>query len=96
VCRLKKALYGLKQTPRAWYSRINSYLLSVGFVKSEADSNLYFSLVSDDPLILVLYVDDLFLTGSEKLIEECKESLALEFEMKDIGLMHYFLGLKVW
>ena len=68
----------------------------MGFVKSEADSNLYYLLVGDDPLILVLYVDDLFLTGSEKLIEEHKEDLALEFEMKDNGLMHYFLGLEVW
>jgi hypothetical protein len=44
----------------------------------------------------VLYVDDLFLTGAEELIAGCKEDLATEFEMKDIGLMHYFLGLEVW
>ena len=47
VCRLKKALYGLKQAPRAWYSRIDSYLLSMGFQKSEADLNLYFIMVGD-------------------------------------------------
>jgi hypothetical protein len=41
-------------------------------------------------------VDDLFLTGEEKLITECKKRLASEFEMKDLGLMHYFLGLEVW
>jgi hypothetical protein len=64
VCRLRKALYGLKQAPRAWYSRIDGYLLSMGFTKSEVDPNLYFILVGDDPLILVLYVDDLFLTGA--------------------------------
>jgi hypothetical protein len=40
-------------------------------------------------------VDDLFLTGAEKLIEWCKQQLASEFEMKDLGLMHYFLGLEV-
>jgi hypothetical protein len=45
--------------------------------------------------MLVLYVDDLFLTGAEKLIASCKRDLALEFEMKDIGLIHYFLGLEV-
>jgi hypothetical protein len=44
----------------------------------------------------VLYVDDLFLTGAEKLIVECKVDMAVEFEMKDIGLMHYFLGLEIW
>ena len=48
VCRLKKALYGLKQTPRAWYSRIDSYLQWMGFQKSEADPNLYFIMVGDD------------------------------------------------
>lgn len=47
-------------------------------------------------LILVLYVDDLFLTGKDQLIIRCKKELALEFEMKDLGLMHYFLGLEVW
>lgn len=48
------------------------------------------------PLILVLYVDDLFMTGSEPLILQCKRELASEFEMKYLGLMHYFLGLEVW
>lgn len=48
------------------------------------------------PLIMVLYVDDLFLTSSEPLIIECKRKLASDFEMKDLGLMHYFLGLEVW
>ena len=52
--------------------------------------------MNDEPVILLLYVDDLFLTGEEKLITECKQRLAAEFEMKDLGLMHYFLGLKVW
>jgi hypothetical protein len=96
VCRLKKALYGLKQAPRAWYSRIDAYLQQLGFEKSEADPNLYFIMVGEDPLILLLYVDDLFITGAERLISSCKESLASEFEMTDIGLMHYFLGLEVW
>ena len=47
-------------------------------------------------LILVLYVKDLFLTGSEPLMIKCKKELVFEFEMKDLGLMHYFLGLEVW
>jgi hypothetical protein len=96
VCRLRRALYGLKQAPRAWYSRIDNYLQGMGFTKSEADSNLYYIIVGGEPLILVLYVDDLFLTGSERLIAECKRDLASEYEMKDLGLMHYFLGLEVW
>jgi hypothetical protein len=63
VCRLKKALYGLKQAPRAWYGRIDSFLTSLGFTKSKADSNLYFKVMNDEPVILLLYVDDLFLIG---------------------------------
>ena len=67
----------------------------MGFQRSEADHNLYV-LTGEVPLILVLYVDDLFLIGDAKLIGDCKSNLAVEFEMKDLGLMHYFLGLEVW
>jgi hypothetical protein len=96
VCRLKKVLYGLKQAPRAWYAKIDGYLMSLGFTKSEADPNLYYKVEDGCPLILVLYVDDLFLTGDGKLIDGCKREVASEFKMKDLGLMHYFLGLEMW
>jgi hypothetical protein len=82
VCRLKKVLYGLKQAPKAWYGRIDNFLMSLGFTKSKADSNLYFKIMEKEPVILLLYVDDLFLTGEENLIVECKQRLATEFEMK--------------
>ena len=52
--------------------------------------------MDDEPVILLLYVDDLFLSGNKKQIIEYKKKLAEEFEMKDLGLMHYFLGLEVW
>ena len=68
----------------------------MGFVKSDTDPNLYYLRVGDEPLILVLYVDDIFLTGSSKLIKDCKENLATELDMKDLGQMNYFLGLEVW
>jgi hypothetical protein len=96
VCRLKKSLYRLKKAPRAWYGRIDSFLTSLGFTKTKEDSNLYFKIMNNELVILLLYVDDLFLTGEEKLITECKNRLALEFEMKDLGIMRYFLGLEVW
>lgn len=95
MCLLRKTLYGLKQAPRAWYSRIDSYLVQLGFEKSEADMNLYYICVGYDMLILVLYVDDLFITGGEGLIAGCKEDLGSNFEMKDIGFMNYFLGMEV-
>jgi hypothetical protein len=96
VCKLKKALYELKQAPRSQYERIDSFLTSLGFTKSKVDSNLYFKVMNDEPMILLMYMDDLFLTGEENLIIECKKKLGVEFEMKYLGLMHYFLGLEVW
>ena len=71
-------------------------LVNLGFTKSDANPNLYYKIEDNEPLIFVLYVDDLFLTGNEKLIGWCKRKLASRFEMKDLGLMHYFLGLEVW
>jgi hypothetical protein len=90
VCRLKKALYGLKQEPRAWYARIDGHLMSLGFSKSVVDPNLYYNTVNGEALILVLYVDYLFLTSTESLIIECMYVLASKFEMKDLGMIHYF------
>ena len=63
---LKKELYGLKQAPQAWYERIDGFLSSMGFTKSKADPYLYLKVVEDELVILLLYVDDLFLTGNEK------------------------------
>ena len=76
VCRLKRALYGLKQAPRAWYNRIDNYFTELGFTKSEADTNLYHIMVKGKQLIIVLYVDDLILTGDDQLMMSCKEDLA--------------------
>ena len=92
----KKARYGLKQARRAWYARIDSYLIWLGFSKSHADPNLYYKVVNNATVILLLYVDDLFLTGEESLITHCKKELAYEFNMKDRGLIHYYLGLEIW
>jgi hypothetical protein len=52
--------------------------------------------MNDEHVILLLYVDDLFFTGEENLIIDCKKKLAAKFEIKYLGLMHYFLGLEVW
>ena len=89
-------MYKLKQAPRAWYARIDIYLMSLAFTKSDANLNLYYKVEHGFPLILVLYVDEIFLIGDEKFIYGCKRELTSEFKMKDLGLMHYFLGLEVW
>jgi hypothetical protein len=71
-------------------------LTRLGFSKSLADPNLYYKFMNGAPVILLLNVDDFFLIGAEPLIIQCKKELASEFDMKDIGLMHYYLGLEVW
>ena len=68
VCKLRKSLYGLKQAPMTWYERMDNFLMSLGFTKSNTDSNLYFKVEDEIPVILLLYVNDLFLTGEEELI----------------------------
>jgi hypothetical protein len=75
VCKLRKALYGLKQAPRVWYDRIDGFLKSPSFQKSDVDGNLYFKVRGNHPVILILYVDDLFLTGNEWIIAWCKRDL---------------------
>jgi hypothetical protein len=79
VCILKKSLYGLKQAPRAWYARIDNYLIRLGFSKSHADPNLYYKVMNNAPVILLLYVDDLFLTGEESHIIQCKKEVGTSF-----------------
>ena len=97
VCRLQKAIYGLKQAPRAWYIKIDQYLVNQGFQRSPSDSNLYIKHSGNDILFLVVYVDDLIITGnSEHLISEIKQDLCRTFDMTDLGLLHYCLGIEVW
>jgi hypothetical protein len=70
LCRLKKALYGLRKAPHAWYEKMDGFPMSLGFNKSVSDPNLYYHIVGDECLILVMYVDGVFLTSSERLIAE--------------------------
>eukprot|EP00253_Pinus_taeda_P012597 PITA_12597 len=96
VCRLKKSLYGLKQVPRAWYAKMDSFLLESGFSRCHSDNTVYTKKVGNSLIILFLYVDDLILTGSDpNLINHVKSSLKKKFEMTDLGHLHYFLGLQV-
>ena len=78
IWKLKKAMYDPKKAPRSWYGRIDRFLRILGFSKRKVDPNLYFKVVNDEPVILLLYVDDLFLAGNEKQTVECKK-LAEEF-----------------
>ena len=96
VCLLKKSLYGLKQALRAWYAKMDSFLLDIGFSRCHSNPNVYTKKVGNHIIILVLYVDDLILTGSDpKILTHVKSSLKKHFEMSDLGHLHYFLGLQV-
>uniref|UniRef100_A0A2N9GX95 Uncharacterized protein n=1 Tax=Fagus sylvatica TaxID=28930 RepID=A0A2N9GX95_FAGSY len=97
VLKLKKALYGLKQAPRAWNSRIDKYFQEKGFSKCPHEHALYCKVHENgDILIVCLYVDDLIFTGNNpSMFEDFKNAMAREFEMTDIGLMAYYLGIEV-
>jgi len=96
VYLLKKALYGLKQAPRAWYGRIDDYLTGVGFQKSLSEATLYVKSINNDVIIISLYVDDLLVTGSNtEQVEHFKLNMMEVFEMTDLGLMSFFLGMEI-
>ena len=95
VYRLNKALYGIKQAPRAWYSRINSYMIKNGFCRSSIEPTLYTKANEHGQILNVfLYVDDMILTGDLEL-DEFKVAMMKEFEMIDLGIIKYFLGIEV-
>eukprot|EP00253_Pinus_taeda_P006960 PITA_06960 len=96
VCRLKKSLYGLKKAPRAWYAKMDSFLLSQNFERCKSDPNVYMLRTHDSLLILVLYVDDLLIIGSStSAIATVKRALHDRFLMTNMGQLHFFLGLEI-
>ena len=96
VLRLKKAIYGLKQSPRAWYNKLSTTLNGRGFRKSELDHTLFTLTTPSGMVALLVYVDDIIITGSDKEgIKATKEFLKSMFEIKDLGEMKYFLGIEI-
>lgn len=96
VCELQKALYGLKQAPRAWYSTFSSFLLQQGFLNSHCDSSLFVYKTSTVLTILLVYVDDIVLTGNTPShVDHLITQMHSEFSMKELGSLSYFLGISV-
>lgn len=86
VCKLRKALYGLKQAPRAWFDKFSTTITSLGFQSSPYDSALFVRNSSTGRILLLLYVDDMIITGDDlNGIVRLKEQLHQQFEMKDLG-----------
>jgi hypothetical protein len=93
---MKKSLYGLKEEPRSWYEKMDSYFLSHDFFRCKSESNLYMLRTTDSVMILVLYVDDLLITGSfASAIFLVKDIFHDRFSMMDMGPLHFFLGLEI-
>lgn len=96
VCKLNKVLYGLKQAPRAWYDRLKNSLISWGFQASKSDTSLFIQYIGEDILLVLIYVDDILITGSHsKHIESVIQNLNSEFALKDLGEFNYFIGVEV-
>ena len=95
VCKLKKSIYGLKQSPRCWNSTLHNQLTSMGFLQTTSDPCIYRDS-GGEPFFIGVYVDDIILAGdSQAKLEEVKKALAQKFDIKDMGTLHYFLGIKV-
>ena len=69
---------------------VDNLLMALVFTESKEDSNLFLKVEGGKPVMIMLFVDDLFLT------EVGRRILASKFEIKDLDMMHYFLGMEVW
>jgi hypothetical protein len=96
VCRLHKSLYGLKQAPRALYTCLSDFFLSIGFRASKFDTSLFILCDGTNIFYLLVYVDDILLTGSNSaMLHHLIQLLSFEFKLRDLGVVHYFLGIEV-
>jgi len=96
VCKLERSLYGLKQAPRAWFHRFTDVAHIIGFTPTRSDVSLFVLRQGSAMAYLLLYVDDIILTAStdvllQSIIAKLKSALAI----KDLGPVHYFLGIQV-
>lgn len=97
VCHLKKSLYGLKQAPRQWYKKFESFMINYGYHKTHTDHCVFVkNFVEGDFLILLLYVDDMLIVGSDtNKIASLKANLNKTFAMKDLGPARQTLGMHI-
>lgn len=96
VCKLSKALYGLRQSPRAWNVKLDSELKNMKFKRCTKEQAVYRQTDGSSLLLLEVYVDDLFVTGTSiNLINKFKKDMAERFEMADLGKLNYYLGIEV-
>lgn len=96
VCRLNKSLYGLKQASRQWYAKLAEALYSRAYVHSLHDYSLFCKRTDSSTMYIAVYVDDVLITGTDmEEVNQLKSFLHNTFKIKDLGRLHYFLGLEV-
>lgn len=96
MCKMKKSMYGLKQSSRAWFKRFRKTVTCMGYSQTNADHTVFFRHARCHVTILAVYIDDIVITDDEdEEIVQLKSKLAKELEVKDLGVMRYFLGVKV-
>jgi histone deacetylase 1/2 len=96
VCSLKKVLYNLKQALKVWSDKMGQYLVTSRFQTSNVDFSLYVKKTDHGIVVIVYYVDDLIIIGDSDVdIFDLKKFFKQKFEMKDLGELHYFLGIEV-
>ncbi|RVX07254.1 Retrovirus-related Pol polyprotein from transposon TNT 1-94 [Vitis vinifera] len=96
VCKLRKNLYDLKQVPRQWYKKFDSFMHRIGFKRCEANYCCYVKSFDNSYIILLLYVDDMLIVGSNiEEINNLKKQLSKQFAMKDLGVAKQILGMRI-
>ncbi|KAL9269974.1 Retrovirus-related Pol polyprotein from transposon RE1-like protein [Drosera capensis] len=96
VCRHRKSLYNLKQSPRALFEKFSKVVHVIGFSRSSADSSQFVHRRSQETMILLVYVDDIIITGDDTAeIVKVKAHLSKQFHIKDLDTLKYFLGIEV-
>ena len=96
ICKLNKALYELKQAPRVWFDKLKETLIKWGFQNSRADTSLFLKKEKGSMIMILIYVDDILITGpNSKVLEDFISYFSSVFALKDLGSLSYFLGIEV-
>ena len=95
VCKLRRSIYGLKQSPRCWNFTLDSYLKKIGFLQSTSDPCVYIT-AGEEMAVIGVYVDDIVIAcKSDERLEQIKQDICQTFDVKDLGKLHHFLGMKI-
>jgi hypothetical protein len=96
ILKLDKTFYGLNQAPRAWYARLSTKLLQLGFKISKADNSLLYFQNKEVTMYMLVYVDDIIIVSSKPhVVQGLLQNVGSEFALKDLGSLHFFLDNEV-